>query len=332
MKLSYKPLKTKGSLVAFFKKYIVNRGLLDRYSFIYKKEGRGVTDGEGFMLWCRDKYCEEMKQDRFMVMVKKLSARCQHHRFYKVNRVKFSTASKDIKRRYTNARNKAITWGLYEDIRSTWMEKCPDGTQKRGLGIQFIHFMESWIRDFEVFHEHDSFMGDAYRELERLQKVEEVELDDFTSAFWANMDISDGVKICYENYKKGMERKQSRRAYRALMDLYRKHYGNRLVSQDARRRHSQRRRTLKSAKKDSKVKTKILAINAGPCKCYWCGVKLPTGGHADHIVPLSKGGSHTCDNIVAACKICNETKKDTMPNSKDLPIHMELQLPLIHHS
>jgi len=177
-------------------------------------------------------------------------------------------------------------------------------------------------------------IGAFYRiieEVEILQKIEEEELDKFSISFWADTKMSDGTKACYENYRKCLRRKQSRRAYRAMMDTYMKYYGDRLVTPEARRRHSQRRKSLKSARKDSKVKTKILAINAGPCKCYWCGTSLPQGGHADHIVPLSKGGSHTCDNIVASCKQCNETKKDIMPNSKDLPIHMELQLPLIHN-
>jgi 5-methylcytosine-specific restriction endonuclease McrA len=168
-------------------------------------------------------------------------------------------------------------------------------------------------------------------EIEKLHQLEEEEVDDFSSSFWKKIKLTDGAKICYENYRRCLQRKQAKRAYRAMMDTYMKHYGEKLVTPEARRRHSQKRRTLKSAKKDSRVRTKILAINVGPCKCYWCGIKLPTGGHADHVVPLSKGGSHTCDNIVAACKICNETKKDTMPNSKDLPIHMELQLPLVHN-
>lgn len=169
------------------------------------------------------------------------------------------------------------------------------------------------------------------KEIEELQKVEEEELDDFSSEFWKKSKITDGNKVCYENYRRCLQRKQARRAYRTMMNLYMEYYNGRLVTPDARRRHSQRRKNLKSARRDSKVRTKILAINAGPCKCYWCGISLPQGGHADHIVPLSKGGSHTCDNIVAACKQCNETKKDIMPNSKDLPIHMELQLPLIHN-
>jgi 5-methylcytosine-specific restriction endonuclease McrA len=331
MSKHFAPLKNKGTVNAFFNKHIVKTGIADRYSFLYRKAGLGNPEGHEFRLWCRRQYCEEMRQNRFMGVVRKLSARCQNHRFQKVNRVKFSTASGPIKNRYKIARNKAITWGLYEDIRKAWLAMHPEGAQKRGMGIQFIHLIESWIRDFEVYHEHDGFMGDIQREINKLQKVEELELDDFTSAFWSDAAVTDGNKICYENYRKGLGRKQSRRAYHLLMDIYKRYYGDRLVSQDARRRHSQRRRNLKSATKDSKVKTKVLAINAGPCKCYWCATSLPQGGHADHIVPLSKGGSHTCDNIVASCKQCNETKKDIMPNSKDLPIHMELQLPLIHN-
>lgn len=331
MKMKYAPLKTRGALLAFYRKYILNKGNADRYAFLYKRAGLGHPEGDKWMEWCRVKYCEEMREDRFMGMVKILSARCQHHRFWKGNSVASPISSRQLAHRYSVARRKAVACGFYEDLRKQWDESRPKRNSNTGLGIQFLHLMESWVRDFEVYMEHDGFLREVQLEIDKLQKVEEVELDDFTSAFWMDATMSEGMKICYENYRKGLGRKQSRRAYYLLMDIYKRYYGDRLVSQDARRRHSQRRRNLKSAKKDSKVKTKILAINAGPCKCYWCGISLPQGGHADHIVPLSKGGSHTCDNIVAACKQCNETKKDIMPNSKDLPIHMELQLPLIHN-
>jgi 5-methylcytosine-specific restriction endonuclease McrA len=330
MNKHFAPPKNKAAVRAFFHNHILKKKLADRYGFLYRKAGLCNPEGHEFRLWCMEQYCEEMRQEKFIGMVRKLSASCQNYRFQKAERAKFSTASSGIKKRYNIARNKAVTWGLYDDIRKAWLEMHPNKYHKKGMGIQFIHFMESWLRDFEVYHEHDGFMWEIHKEIERLQKLEELELDNFTSAFWVEAKVTEGNKICYENYRKGLGRRQSRRAYRLLMDIYKKYYGDRLVSQDARRRHAQRRRNLKSATKDSKVRTKILAINAGPCKCYWCGTSLPQGGDADHIVPLSKGGSHTCDNIVAACKQCNETKKDIMPNSKDLPIHMELQLPLIH--
>jgi 5-methylcytosine-specific restriction endonuclease McrA len=48
--------------------------------------------------------------------------------------------------------------------------------------------------------------------------------------------------------------------------------------------------------------------------CYWCGMEL-TGKsfHIDHIYPLSKGGTHTKDNICIACPTCNLKKGNKMP-------------------
>jgi len=46
-------------------------------------------------------------------------------------------------------------------------------------------------------------------------------------------------------------------------------------------------------------------------RCYWCRKKLMKGKgswHADHIVPLSKCGNNSIDNIVIACPSCNLKK------------------------
>jgi len=43
--------------------------------------------------------------------------------------------------------------------------------------------------------------------------------------------------------------------------------------------------------------------------CQYCG-KTALAGEADHILPLSKGGSDTLDNLVWACSECNAQKKD----------------------
>jgi len=43
--------------------------------------------------------------------------------------------------------------------------------------------------------------------------------------------------------------------------------------------------------------------------CYYCGVKVGSKNLTmDHIIPLSRGGRSTKENIVPACKECN-TKK-----------------------
>ncbi len=49
-------------------------------------------------------------------------------------------------------------------------------------------------------------------------------------------------------------------------------------------------------------------------RCYWCGHYFPGNQcHADHIVPLSKNGSHSISNLVISCASCNCTKQDKPP-------------------
>lgn len=43
-------------------------------------------------------------------------------------------------------------------------------------------------------------------------------------------------------------------------------------------------------------------------RCVYCGEKKPLT--MDHIIPLSKGGQHTKENIVPACRSCNSAKAD----------------------
>lgn len=48
--------------------------------------------------------------------------------------------------------------------------------------------------------------------------------------------------------------------------------------------------------------------------CYWCNISLKgLNPHVDHYVPLSKGGTHTLDNIVISCPTCNLTKNAKNP-------------------
>ena len=61
-------------------------------------------------------------------------------------------------------------------------------------------------------------------------------------------------------------------------------------------------------------------------KCEICGVKCvhPTTLNAnneysmDHIIPLSKGGTHTWDNVQLACRRCNGLKSDTIKEGVQL--------------
>jgi len=45
-------------------------------------------------------------------------------------------------------------------------------------------------------------------------------------------------------------------------------------------------------------------------KCQYCGGLAET---VDHLVPRSRGGAHSWENVVAACKKCNSRKRDRLP-------------------
>lgn len=47
--------------------------------------------------------------------------------------------------------------------------------------------------------------------------------------------------------------------------------------------------------------------------CYWCsGTISGKKCHFDHIMPLSKGGAHSIENICVSCPKCNFNKSDTL--------------------
>lgn len=46
-------------------------------------------------------------------------------------------------------------------------------------------------------------------------------------------------------------------------------------------------------------------------KCVYCGGKLDL--HLDHVVPYSRGGEDSYDNLVTACRNCNLSKGARTP-------------------
>ncbi|OQW46102.1 MAG: hypothetical protein A4S09_16845 [Proteobacteria bacterium SG_bin7] len=47
----------------------------------------------------------------------------------------------------------------------------------------------------------------------------------------------------------------------------------------------------------------------------------------DHVVPISKGGRHEWDNVVAACGQCNNRKGNKMPDQVDMALLKRPQRP-----
>ncbi len=46
-------------------------------------------------------------------------------------------------------------------------------------------------------------------------------------------------------------------------------------------------------------------------RCQYCG---STAENLDHVIPRSRGGPHTWENVVAACRRCNTRKEDRLPH------------------
>jgi len=48
--------------------------------------------------------------------------------------------------------------------------------------------------------------------------------------------------------------------------------------------------------------------------CHYCGrATLPNDLTMDHVVPIARGGKSTKGNVAAACKECNNAKKQLLP-------------------
>lgn len=50
-------------------------------------------------------------------------------------------------------------------------------------------------------------------------------------------------------------------------------------------------------------------------RCQYCGARADS---IDHVIPRSRGGAHTWDNVVAACRPCNTRKRDRYLEDTDL--------------
>jgi 5-methylcytosine-specific restriction endonuclease McrA len=59
--------------------------------------------------------------------------------------------------------------------------------------------------------------------------------------------------------------------------------------------------------------------------CQYCGARADS---IDHVVPRSKGGPHTWDNVVAACRPCNVRKRDRLLHETSMRLHHHPRAPI----
>lgn len=59
-------------------------------------------------------------------------------------------------------------------------------------------------------------------------------------------------------------------------------------------------------------------------RCQYCGKSAES---IDHVVPRSRGGEHSWDNVVAACRPCNIAKRDRMLHETSLRLPRSPAMP-----
>ncbi len=60
--------------------------------------------------------------------------------------------------------------------------------------------------------------------------------------------------------------------------------------------------------------------------CQYCGSQSKLT--LDHVIPRSKGGPHTWDNVVTACESCNSRKGDRLPEQAGLTLRTPPKAPI----
>lgn len=59
--------------------------------------------------------------------------------------------------------------------------------------------------------------------------------------------------------------------------------------------------------------------------CQYCG--SPHDLTLDHVMPRSRGGQHTWDNVVTACRECNQRKGNRTPEEANMPLQVRPHAP-----
>lgn len=74
------------------------------------------------------------------------------------------------------------------------------------------------------------------------------------------------------------------------------------------------------------VRQRNLTVGNGKHYCEYCGRTdlqtqydgLPNFVTVDHLIPISKGGTHAIKNLIVCCRKCNENKSNNLPDLDNL--------------
>ncbi len=130
-------------------------------------------------------------------------------------------------------------------------------------------------------------------------------------------------KYYQENLEKARARKKKYRQETAekVKDQQKKYREDNLEKVRASERLKQaRRRAQKINTQVEDITDKLLnehwvKNNIDPERCHYCDEGLYE--HLEHCIPLSRGGTHTKENLVPSCAPCNLSKGDKTPDEWD---------------
>ena len=125
----------------------------------------------------------------------------------------------------------------------------------------------------------------------------------------------EGKQLLSERARKFRELKADDVEYRAAFNVRRRDWYQRTIEERRMcgRIIAHKRRTLiKTAGNFTKEDIENLLIRQ-ECRCAACHKSLRRGYEIDHVLPVSRGGSNTVDNLQLLCERCNRSKADMMP-------------------
>jgi 5-methylcytosine-specific restriction endonuclease McrA len=120
-------------------------------------------------------------------------------------------------------------------------------------------------------------------------------------------------------------RKQNPERSKAIKDKYRLAHPRESALSKAKWKASNRPKVAEYQRRRRALKIGAEAQNASwfyefvasrrKIRCYWCRQPVAKKRrHVDHIIPLSRGGAHSIENLCCACSDCNLKKGARMPN------------------
>lgn len=186
-------------------------------------------------------------------------------------------------------------------------------TAKRCLNLLMVHIsrptmagrsramgeVPSWLLD-----------GDEEYEVERLS----------LSSSTGDTSTSEDIKAAYQEYKLAAKHRYTgnyrntnlekrKRQERRASKKYRRSNPNKIRARGARYRTSGRNGSGEVIAEDIHNQYKF---QKG--LCWWCSKSVGDEYHVDHVIPLSRGGKNTPENIVISCPPCNHQKNNKLPH------------------